>query len=135
MPGTAYTSSITGIYGAQASASYAGQTEGQRLTSQGSAPDGSAASPANQTPIFSGLGKTVFGQPVGAWFIIALLTIGIYALIHKHVAGVESELATPRVGIGSFFSIGVQATLFLFLIKAVSKLYPIPGVSAVVAGA
>jgi len=47
---------------------------------------------------------------------------------------VEKELATPRVGFSSMIVVGLEASLFIWLMKAVLNLYRIPGLTEFFAG-
>ena len=88
---------------------------------------GSQAS-VNSVALFPELQGTLLGQPVTWWLLIALLTVVIYWVLHHH-GQIEKEVATPRVGIGSIFSITIQAALGIFIAKALTTKYHIPGLS------
>jgi hypothetical protein len=90
---------------------------------------------AGQMTIIPGLEGTIFSKPVTHWFVLAAAAVGVYYLAHKYIKGAEGELSTPRVGLASFWSIGVQALLFIVLVKAVFTKYRVPGLTELVASA
>ncbi len=128
---------IGSIYGAGASPSYySSDLQGPAATTGGNLRTQTAAMPSvNAVTIAPGLDGTIFGQPVTHLFVIALVAIGIYYVIRRTVPGIESKIATPGIGIGSFFSIGVQAVVFIVLTKTVLTKWRIPGLSDVVGAA
>lgn len=107
-------------------------------SSGGMSPDMSGASSAasiSPISVLSGWKGTILGSGVFQWFMIAFVAIGIYALAKKHVPSVEEELGTPRISIPSFLSVGVQAFLFLAIVKTLLKKYNVPGLSGLAANA
>lgn len=121
----------SGLSGAQDGSTPGSKTVGAALTVN---PQPGTQTPVNAISLFPALSGTVFGQPVTWWLLVAGAAILIYWALH-HVGKIEEEVATPRIGIGSFFSIGVQATLFSFLMKALLTKYHIPGLSEFFASA
>jgi hypothetical protein len=97
--------------------------------------------PPQQTPtvntinLLPQLQGTVFGMPVTHLFLLILAVLGVYYLLHRHIPNIESHISTPRVGLGSFFSIGVQALIFIVLVKTVFTKIQIPGFSQMIATA
>ena len=119
------------VYGVTASPSYYSsglngdaKTLGAALSTN---PTDSQAS-VNAVNLFPALNGTVFGQPVTHWFLLLGITVLVYWALHHH-GGIEKDVATPRIGLGSFWSIGIQAVLFVFLFKAILTKYHIPGLS------
>src|SRR5580692_10958936 len=97
--------------------------------------------PPQQTPtvntinLLPQLQGTVFGMPVTHLFLLILAVLGVYYLLHRHIPNIESHISTPRVGLGYFFSIGVQALIFIVLVKTVFTKIQIPGFSQMIATA
>jgi hypothetical protein len=135
---------IGSIYGSGSSPSYYGEDlNGPVADADGNiGPIPQAANVDNavhgvkgSTNLAPGLAGTIFGEPVTHLFVLGFMAIGIYYVIHRTVPGVEEHLATPRIGIGSFLSIGIQAMLFLALTKIVAARYHVPGLSPLVLSA
>lgn len=104
---------------------HSAKTVGAALVSTPSAP----SSPVNALDVFPLLSASPFGTPVGGFVLVLLAVIGVYTVWHKYGKTAESDLGTPRIGLGSFLSIGFQAALFLFAMKTVLTKYHIAGVS------
>jgi hypothetical protein len=85
--------------------------------------------------LFPQLQGTVLGMPVTHLFLLIFAVLGIYYLLHRHIPNIESHISTPRVGLGSFFSIGVQALIFIVIAKVVFTKIQIPGFSDMIATA
>lgn len=86
--------------------------------------------PANAVTLLPSLDGTILGQPVTMWLLIGAGAVVVYWLMHHHSGGgIEKDLATPRIGLGAFWSIGIQAVLFIFLFKAILSKYRIPGLT------
>ncbi len=126
------------VYGSGSSPSYySSDLNGPTATPGGAlstTPTG-PANPVNSVTVLPDLDGTAFGQPVTWWFMILGGAILVYYLIHKSLPNVEKELATPRFGLGSFWSVGVQATLFIVIVKAVLTKWRVPGLTELVASA
>jgi hypothetical protein len=130
------------VYGPTSSPSYdssalkaaapSAKTTGAALSAT---PEGASGAPVNSTNILPQIEGTLLGSPVGALFVLIFAGVGLYYLMHRHIPGLEKELATPRVGLGAFFSIGFQATVFIVLAKIIFTKYRIPGVTEVIATA
>jgi hypothetical protein len=125
------------VYGVNSGPSYySSGLEGTNSKTIGAAlssnPDPSA--PANAVTVLPGLDGTLLGQPVTMWMILGGAAVLIYWLMHHHSGGsIEKDLATPRIGLGAFWSIGIQAVLFIFLFKALLSKYRIPGLTELLA--
>jgi hypothetical protein len=89
----------------------------------------------NTISVLPQLQGTVFGMPVTSLFLFAALVLGVYWLAHRHIPSIEEHISTPRVGLGSFFSIGTQALIFIVIMKVVFTKIQIPGFSQFVATA
>jgi len=109
-------------------------TMGSILGQNDSQTNGSQGAPVNQVTLFSGFDGSVLGYPLPWIFIVAMFAVGVYYTIHKYGGDVK-EFATPRIGLGSFFSIGVQALIFIVVLKVVLTKYRIPGLTEMVATA
>jgi hypothetical protein len=113
----------------------AGTANGSPASAGGTDGSGGDLSSINPVSVASNIQGTLLGNGVFQWCMIAVVLIGTYALVKKYVPNVESNLAVPRVSIPSWLSIGVQAFLFLVVVKTLLKKYNIPGLSGLAANA
>jgi len=128
------------IYGPDAGTTFynnnAGADVGMAGTGNGTAtPDQAGGAAVNPVSTFSGIRGTLIGNGVFQWFMILFVAVGVYALAKRHIPNVESDLSVPRISIPSFWSIGVQAFLFLVIVKTLLKKYNVPGLSGLAANA
>jgi hypothetical protein len=98
----------------------------------GAPPEQQTVQTINLLPQLKG---TVLGMPVTHLFLLIAVGLVIYYFVHRHVPDIESKISTPRVGLGSFFSIGFQALVFIVVMKVVFTKIKIPGLSDVIATA
>lgn len=128
------------IYGPDAGTTFynnnAGAEVGMAGTGNGGAtPDMASHAAVSPISTFSGIRGTLIGNGVFQWFMILFVAVGVYALAKRHVPNIESDLSVPRISIPSFWSIGIQAFLFLVIVKTLLKKYNIPGLSGLAANA
>lgn len=128
------------IYGPDAGPTFynnnAGADVGMAGTGNGGAtPDMASTAAVSPISTLSGIRGTLIGNGVFQWFMILFVAVGVYALAKHHVPNVESNLSVPRLSIPSFWSIGVQAFLFLVVVKTLLKKYNVPGLSGLAANA
>lgn len=128
------------IYGPDAGTTFynnnAGADVGMAGTGNGGAtPDQAGHAAVSPISTFSGIRGTLLGNGVFQWFMILFVAVGVYALAKRHIPNIESDLSVPRISIPSFWSIGVQAFLFLVIVKTLLKKYNVPGLSGLAANA
>lgn len=110
-----------------------GTNNGSPTQDNGGAGASVGGSSINPVATAQGIQGTILSNGVFLWFLIAFTLIGIYAWAKKVVPNVEGDLAVPRVSIPAWLSIGVQAFLFLVLVKTILKKYNVPGLSGLAA--
>lgn len=98
----------------------------------GAPPPQNTVNTINPLPQLQG---TVLGMPVTHLFLFIGFVLLVYYMLHRHIPNIETHISTPRVGLGSFFSIGAQALIFIVIMKTVFTKVQIPGFSQFIATA